>query len=453
MKRMALLATLVAMTGCGGGDSDAIPELRIVAGPDGTKVAQIDQAAYEAFCREHALPAPPAPPALDHLAFGFIHEANAAAARDRSPETIGALAMFYDGNGARESAIQCYEMLVVMEPDEARWWHLLGRAHVGVDARAAVEALRRAVDVATENAAGYARLGDQLLEIDDVAGAAEAFDRAAQTLGDDPFVRFGLARVAIAQENWDEARRRLQAVLALDPSFKPAVNQMAAVHRARGELDDARQWLERARQLEESLIPSPRDPIVQAMMEQSKSADYYKALMEALFNARRYRGAYDAILQILERQPNLAVYQRNAAALAKLNGNLDAALAHAKRAVELNSKYATGYTVLGELLRDLGRMDEAIDSARSAIDLDPVDPMNYLSLGAILVSARRFEAALVELETGLADAPDHITGLRLKAQCLAELQRRDEARAVLGRILQLDPANAWALRARERLDS
>ena len=120
MKRMALLATLVAMTGCGGGEPDAIPELRIVAGPDGTKVAQIDQAAYEAFCREHALPAPPEPRELDHLAFGFIHEANAAAARDRSPETLGALAMFYDGNGARESAVQCYEILVVMEPDEAR---------------------------------------------------------------------------------------------------------------------------------------------------------------------------------------------------------------------------------------------------------------------------------------------------------------------------------------------
>ena len=393
------------------------------------------------------------PQEVDHLAFGFIHEANAAAARDRSPKTIGALAMFYDGNGARESAVQCYEMLVVMEPDEARWWHLLGRAREGVDARAAVEALGKAVTLATDNAAGYARLGDQLLAIDDVGGAAEAFDRAAETLGEDIFVRFGLVRVAIAQENWDEARRCVQAVLALDPSFKPAVNQMAAVHRARGELDDARQWLERARQLEESLIPSPRDPIVQAMMEQSKSANYYNALMEVLYNTRQYRHAYDAVLQILERQPNLAVYQRNAAALAKLNGNLDAALAHAKRAVELNPKYATGYTVLGELLRDLGRMDEEIDSARSAIDLDPVDPMNYLSLGAVLVSARHFDAALLELETGLAGAPDHIAGLCLKAQCLAELQRRDEARAVLGRILQLDPANAWALRARERLDS
>ena len=98
-------------------------------------------------------------------------------------------------------------------------------------------------------------------------------------------------------------------------------------------------------------------------------------------------------------------------------------------------------------------MDEAIVSIRTAIDLDPVDPTNYLSLGAVLVSARQFEAALVELETGLTDAPDHITGLCLKARCLAELQRRDEARAVIGRILQLDPANAWALHARERLDS
>ena len=100
-----------------------------------------------------------------------------------------------------------------------------------------------------------------------------------------------------------------------------------------------------------------------------------------------------------------------------------------------------------------GRLDDAIASARRAVEIDPADTTNNISLAAILYSARRFEEALAEIETGLRGAPNHVTGLSIKVRCLAELERLDEARAVLGRILEIDPANAWARQVQRQLGS
>ncbi len=430
----------------------AIPPLTTESAADGMQRAVIDQAAYAAFCAAAGLPDPPTPAEIDHVGFGLIHSAIQSVTTSDTNSSLGRLAMMYDGNDMPARATACYQLLLKRQPNAARWWHLLGRSQgLQGNVEEAILAFRQASQLDPDNAATLARLGNLLLSADEIDGAENAFRSTNLLSPNDRAALFGLARVSIEREQWDTAHDLLAQVLTATPRFKPALQQMVIVQRSRGDLDDARRWMERANSVADGEGNEPQDPLSQEVMRTSQSAAYYKSLMAALFSARRYAEAYDAALQILERQPNLALYQRNAASLAKLNGNLDAAIQHAQRAVALNPEYTKGHTVLGELLRDAGRMDEAIAETAKAVELDPADPTNYLSHGAVLASAKQYDSALEQLDRGLAGAPNHIIGLCLRVQCLAAMERLDEAKITLDRILELEPANPWALQVKEQL--
>lgn len=81
-----------------------------------------------------------------------------------------------------------------------------------------------------------------------------------------------------------------------------------------------------------------------------------------------------------------------------------------RRALELNSNYATAHQFYAEYLSMLGRFDEAIAEAQRARDLDPVSIIINTDLGRIFLWAHEYDLAIqqllktIEMDPGFAEA-------------------------------------------------
>jgi serine/threonine-protein kinase len=77
-----------------------------------------------------------------------------------------------------------------------------------------------------------------------------------------------------------------------------------------------------------------------------------------------------------------------------------------RRAIELNSKYATAHHWYGEALGMLGRFDEGFKQLRIAQQLDPLSPIINADLGKLLFLARQPDQAINQLQKTLELDPD-----------------------------------------------
>ena len=113
--------------------------------------------------------------------------------------------------------------------------------------------------------------------------------------------------------------------------------------------------------------------------------------------------AKEAALQALRLDPNLA--EAHAAVGKVLNFaeiDLTGSIREFERAIELKPNYATAHHWLGAgPLVDLGRFDDAIAHGKRAIELDPLSPIMNADLGLTLYFARRYDDAVVQLRKPL----------------------------------------------------
>src|SRR5881392_2453289 len=113
--------------------------------------------------------------------------------------------------------------------------------------------------------------------------------------------------------------------------------------------------------------------------------------------------AKEAALKALRLDPNLA--EAHAAVGKVLNFaeiDLTGSIREFERAIELKPNYATAHHWLGAgPLVDLGRFDDAIAHGKRAIELDPLSPIINADLGLTLYFARHYDDAIVQLRKPL----------------------------------------------------
>src|SRR5438876_906635 len=114
--------------------------------------------------------------------------------------------------------------------------------------------------------------------------------------------------------------------------------------------------------------------------------------------------AKDAALKALRLDPNLA--EAHAAVGEVLNFaeiDLAGSIREFQRAIELKPNYATAHHWLGAgPLVDLGQFEDAIAHGKRAIELDPLSPIINADLGLTLYFARRYDDAGTQLRKALA---------------------------------------------------
>jgi TolB-like protein len=129
--------------------------------------------------------------------------------------------------------------------------------------------------------------------------------------------------------------------------------------------------------------------------------------------------------------------------LAQTAGELDDGAGLVERALQLNPNLAPALLASGWVNVWLGEQDLAIEHVSLAMRLSPLDPFTHMMLIAAAHAhffAGRFEESVRSAELALRVHPEARPGVRIAAASYALAGRDAEARKMLARYLQLDPA-------------
>ncbi len=430
-----------------------MPPLRLEKdGPLKRRVV-MDHAAVATWCQRAGLPAPPHLEGLDTPTWRLVHAAIEQAGRVPSVDSLGSLAMLYDGNGVLESAALLYERLVADAPDDVKWWHLLGRVSFDLGRmERAVAALRKAALLDPENAASLGRLGEAQLSAGDAEAALHSWKQYVARRPADPIGHIGIAR---ASESLGEKATALEAIeeaLRLQPNARSALVVAARIAARKGEDALAKEYSQRAAKLENTSDPIMQDDIDLKMREHSLSVTYLRTAVEFYKEKRAFPKALLAAKQLAARRPDEAQNWQMLTWLCLALRDAKAGEKYASAAISLDPEFAGGWEAIA-----LGRIvakdnDKALRAINRCLEIDPDFTHGYITRGIILGGQKAWASSLVDLQKGLKAHPKDVDGLIMFSVGLANVGKKEEAATVVTRVLELSPQHPLALRLRRQLE-
>jgi tetratricopeptide (TPR) repeat protein len=146
----------------------------------------------------------------------------------------------------------------------------------------------------------------------------------------------------------------------------------------------------------------------------------------------------------------LAVDERNPVAHVNLGvelgvrGDLDGAVSHIERALELRPDLVVARIALGNMLMRRGRPEDAITHYRAAVAADPASARALTNLGYAQLQLGRLDEAIASLEAALRVDPDFPTAHNDLGMARARRGEADAARAHFERAVAVDPRYAEA---------
>lgn len=367
----------------------------------------------------------------------------------------------------------------------------------------AVTAVESAIAHDPERASSYVTLGAVQLVRGDQREAEAAFLRAVEADPSSVTARLALANFYLATGNQQATAAALEAAIKLDPGHLLANRALAYFHIGAGRLAQGERYLRTAAEaapdasgwmsLAEFYMSQRRLDDARTTFERVASGnDARRASLAKLrlatldFNAGRTSEAARLVDEILAADPSNTRAHAAKAELLAASGDVNGALASARRAVETDRGAAQAQYALGKvhLLRKdateatatfttalqldprlvparlelagmylaAGRLAEAEQMAQSALDAAPSAPDVRLMRARIALArgdVPRAESLLRPLEQELPKSPEVMT-----AVAALELTRRQpaRARAALDRALASDPGSIEALRLLTQID-
>jgi tetratricopeptide (TPR) repeat protein len=144
---------------------------------------------------------------------------------------------------------------------------------------------------------------------------------------------------------------------------------------------------------------------------------------------------------------NRAVTEQNLGAALQLDGRLDEAIAHYRRAIDVQPDYAPAYNNLGSALRASGRLDDAVVAYERALQLRPSDfPDAHYNLANALLDEGRSSAAQEHFHIALQSMPASADVHNNLGIALSAEGRLDEAVGEFRRAVDIEPGSAKAHR-------
>jgi protein O-GlcNAc transferase len=219
-----------------------------------------------------------------------------------------------------------------------------------------------------------------------------------------------------------EAERLYAEVLAARPDHYDALQMMALIKLAKGELVPALELITAA-------MRDGRKPTPQILLNHGLILNALGRHAEAVEN-------FDAAIKQKSKFPD--AHNNRGAALAAL-GRDEEALESFRKAISLKSDYAEAHYNLGSSLRTLGRFDEALKCFDRALALRPNYARAHNNRGAVLEAQAHHKEALAAYDRALAIDPRLSEAHINRTRMLCTLERFDEAIAGFDRALAANP--------------
>ena len=418
-----------------------------------------------------------------------------------SPDAVGALGLAYHADLYYGQAVRSYARAEALDPEAWSWTYYRALAHASRgEAERARLALRAVVEAAADSGPAWWRLGDAEFKAGRRDDAARAWRRAMQlpepdtppaaaAAGHAPiaplsaYAAFGLARLALRDDDPAWAMELLEDATAAAPRFGPAFRLLGDAYAALGRDEDAVRARRRAAR-------SPRhapylDPLFHALIDESRSAAFLlqqastadlttnaawrehlvrRALAlepdnaDALFDLAtmlRVLRRYDEALELLERHRRL--FPGDPRVVADIGRCLSGLRRYAaaepvlRQALEGLDTAETRYD-LALVLDRRGRLDEATAEYERALERNPNHVDSLINLGVVHARRGLLRQAVSRFERAVAIDPDHADAhVNLGALLLAR-GAREEARRAFRAALEIDPAHTGAADGLRRVE-
>jgi tetratricopeptide (TPR) repeat protein len=123
-------------------------------------------------------------------------------------------------------------------------------------------------------------------------------------------------------------------------------------------------------------------------------------------------------------------------------GQVDAAIAHCRKALQIKPDYAVAYNDLGYILTQRRQLDAAVTHYQKALQLRPDYTEAHYNLGIVLSKAGQVEAAMAHYRKALKTQPDFAKARYNLGSLLARRGRIDEALVHFQKALEIMPYSA-----------
>lgn len=414
-------------------------------------------AAVITACKPAAPPSPQPPEArldsLDpYLAAGIRGARSNVLASPLSAVAWGNLGQALHAAEFSSDAMFCYQRATELDPQSARWMHLLGLLQLQDAPDAALQSLARAVDLAgSETDAPRVRLAQAMVE----RGLHDEAVRHVQVLlvanPAHAAARLELARIQLARNQPDRADESLGPCLTNIFTARPAMLLLAQVRQRQGNGDEAAAISRRA-------MSMPRqfdwpDPFLRDVQSLRTDRQKLQDKVNALLMQQRLPEAGAALEKLFSAFPedpeSWLLLGRLRFQERKCDEAEQAYLRHL--AMRTNSLNGLIQLALAQLCQQ--RWTNAVDTLQQAVKLKPDFAQAHFNLGYAWSRAGRSDAAILSYREALRCSPGDANAYAALGEELLRIGSRDEAVQQFRRALELNPGHQKARQAMERLQS
>ena len=241
------------------------------------------------------------------------------------------------------------------------------------------------------------RLANIYIRLDRNEEAEKLLQEISRDNPTDPTTYFFLGSIAYEAKDYDKAAEHYETALKLNPEFEPLYYDLAGVHIARQQPAEALALLQKARgKFKMTFLLEFYSGIAHGMMENWPEA--LSRLTSAEVLARTSEP---------NRLNHLFYYQLGS--VHERSGNIEEAVKHLRKALELSPDYADALNYLGYMWAERGEnLDEARSMIEKAVKAEPENAAFIDSLAWVLFKLKRTEEALTWMQKAIAlsEEPD-----------------------------------------------
>ncbi len=182
-------------------------------------------------------------------------------------------------------------------------------------------------------------------------------------------------------------------------------------------------------------------------------AEAHINLGTAYLGAGRHAAAIDHLRKAVELQPQGALGLVNLGAAYNEAGRYNEALDPLRKALERQPGHPGAHVNIGASFHGLGRYEEAVEHLETALELQPAlaNAQTYLNIGGTYHNMGQFEKAIPYLQKAIQINPRLTNAYFNLGLAYGALNRLEEARANLRRVLELNPNDPQASVIRQLL--
>jgi tetratricopeptide (TPR) repeat protein len=174
---------------------------------------------------------------------------------------------------------------------------------------------------------------------------------------------------------------------------------------------------------------------------------------------RMYTGLETLWRTTLARNPRAFLAQNNLGELLAQKGQMDEAVDHFQKALQIQPGFAEAHYNLGNALVKEGQLDNAIIQFQKTLEIEPDNAEAHNNLGWVLLQKKRLDEAIFHFQTALKFQPAFADAHQNLGNCFSQMGRLDEAIAHYQKALDIQPDNVkvqnnlgWVLLQKGRVD-